>query len=122
MQKLKASTVSNISLSSRDELLQYLTEYVSKQLLETNTYRVYESPTIMQDKNQQGIGSFLILVGVILLPVLYVLSIGPVAWSYEQMGWTPGMMRAFYLPVVWLHEHTFLKEPLEWYLRLFGVH
>ncbi len=61
------------------------------------------------------------IIFVIAIPFLYALSIGPVAWLVETMGWARGPLRTFYIPLIWLHDHTFLKEPLEWYLGLFGV-
>lgn len=56
------------------------------------------------------------------LPLLYVLSVGPVAMCVERFA--PNMRRpvqAFYLPLRWLHDATPLREPLNWYVGLFGV-
>jgi hypothetical protein len=57
----------------------------------------------------------------IALPFFYLLSIGPVA------AITSGMDRSnlefaekFYAPVIWLHDHTPLKEPLEYYVMFWG--
>jgi hypothetical protein len=56
------------------------------------------------------------------LPLLYVLSIGPAA---RLMKGSPArftmQLRAFYYPVIWLHDHTVLKKPLEVYVALWGV-
>jgi hypothetical protein len=54
-------------------------------------------------------------------PLLYILSIGPVAaiWVKTQSRVAP--LETFYAPVIWLHDHTPLKEPLEWYVELWGV-
>jgi len=30
-------------------------------------------------------------------------------------------IRLFYAPIVWLHDYTFLKKPLQAYLDLWGV-
>jgi len=57
-----------------------------------------------------------------LLPVLYVLSIGPVAATFKMMGKPPpSYLMQFYHPVRWLHEHTPLKKPLEVYVKLWGI-
>ncbi len=57
---------------------------------------------------------------VILLPLLYVLSIGPAAVIASKTRYA-GNIRQFYLPVIWLHEHTVLKRPLEIYVGFWGV-
>ena len=53
--------------------------------------------------------------------VLYVLGIGPVAWLALHTGVeaeiAPVAM-VIYAPVVWLYNHTFLQEPLDWYIHL----
>jgi len=57
----------------------------------------------------------------LVLFVVYVLSIGPAAAMCEHYDWDPAPLQTFYYPVIWLHEHTILREPLEWYVGLFGV-
>lgn len=54
-------------------------------------------------------------------PLLYVLSVGPVAaiWIKYQLPVPP--LEAFYAPLIWLHDHTPLKDPLDWYVKLWGV-
>lgn len=52
-------------------------------------------------------------------PLLYVLSIGPAGWL-EKAGYLPRSVRSVYVPVVWLHDHTPLEKPLEWYGELWG--
>ena len=45
----------------------------------------------------------------------YLFSVGPV------VGLTSVSLNSpFYTPVIWLHKNTFLAEPLEWYVRLWG--
>ena len=56
---------------------------------------------------------------IIALPVLYLLSSGPVFRLFIVMEWDIEIFRSIYTPVTWLHENTFLKEPIEWYARLF---
>ena len=60
------------------------------------------------------------LLFVLLLPFLYVLSIGPVVAISEKTGRGHHAVEVVYAPVIWLHEHTFLKEPLERYAEVWG--
>jgi hypothetical protein len=53
-------------------------------------------------------------------PFLYVLSIGPVVAIVEKTGVGRDAAQMFYAPVVWLHDHTPLKEPLEAYAQMWG--
>ena len=48
---------------------------------------------------------------------LYILSIGPVgaARNHVNLDISVDELRSFYGPVIWLHDNTFLKQPLEWY-------
>ena len=55
------------------------------------------------------------------LPVLYVLSIGPVVAIASKTKTWPGLSQQFYAPVIWLHDHTLLRRPLEIYVALWGV-
>jgi hypothetical protein len=51
------------------------------------------------------------------LPLVYVLSIGPAAAIVDKV---PSLARPtldFYTPVIWLHDHAFLKGPLETYVN-----
>jgi hypothetical protein len=60
---------------------------------------------------------------VLVAPLLYVLSIGPVVAIAERTNSTQSLelLKIVYAPVIWLHDHTFLKEPLEAYVALWGV-
>ncbi|MFG0333962.1 MAG: hypothetical protein ACF8TS_11420 [Maioricimonas sp. JB049] len=64
-----------------------------------------------------GWGSLLALP---VIAVLYVLSIGPVVCVAEKAGIDPKPLRMFYAPVVWLHDQTPLREPLETWGKLWG--
>ena len=67
-----------------------------------------------------GVSPWLAMVAV--LPLFYLLSIGPVG-VYAQ-GKPPnsfGTARKFYAPIIWLHDHTVLQKPLEAYVELWGV-
>lgn len=60
------------------------------------------------------------------LPLLYLLSTGPVILMMDKTNGFGGvvtwdMLREFYQPVEWLYEHTFLKQPIELYLQLWRV-
>jgi hypothetical protein len=65
------------------------------------------------------------LVGWIMAPVaaifLYALSIGPVGLIVKKAGGNGAALRQFYAPVIWLHDHTALKKPLEAYTNFWGV-
>lgn len=79
-----------------------------------------------KETNERGRGPFFIAGVVLSLPLLYVLSIGPVALLMEKTNGMHGLipntaLLKFYWPVVWLHNHTFLRHPLELYLQLWGV-
>lgn len=75
-----------------------------------------------ENEEQSGHGGLVWIALIVLLPVLYVLSIGPVAASFKMMGNPPpSYLMQFYVPVIWLHEHTPLKKPLEAYVKLWGV-
>jgi hypothetical protein len=56
---------------------------------------------------------------ILAVPVLYVLSIGPAFYYVEKNGTprpTPAWLENFYEPVVWMHDQTPLKKPLELYV------
>ncbi len=50
----------------------------------------------------------------------YVLSIGPFIAFDERVNLDNEVVRFVYAPVVWLHDTTPRKEPLEQYARLWG--
>ena len=60
------------------------------------------------------------------LPLLYVLSVGPVIKILDMthplgshVSWE--LVMSFYAPLEWLYEHTFLRAPLDLYLHLWGI-
>jgi hypothetical protein len=61
-----------------------------------------------------------VLLMLLFAPVFYVLSIGPVVAMVQQTGQSHDAVEAIYAPVIWLHDHTPLKEPLERYGELWG--
>ncbi len=70
------------------------------------------------DKNSAGLMAVLLV-----LPLVYLLSFGPVGFLLEKFH-APMSMRpyvlAFYRPVIWLHDNTPLKQPIEAYARWWG--
>ena len=62
--------------------------------------------------------------GPILLVLLYVSSVGPVAAITQKTSGPRGgvVIRQIYAPLIWLHQHTVLKKPLEVYVGFWGVH
>jgi hypothetical protein len=60
-----------------------------------------------------------VLIFVIVL-VMYPLSMGPVGLIAKKTGMDMEMLRAAYYPIIWLHDHTVLKKPLEDYVALWG--
>lgn len=53
-----------------------------------------------------------------LAPTLYVLSFGPAVWLHERGVVSTETVITWYTPVEWLHDHTFLEKPLQWYSSL----
>lgn len=64
---------------------------------------------------------FAALAILVMLVVFYFASVGPVVMLSEQSGIGRNAVRVVYAPLVWLHDKTPLKKPLEWYVGLFGV-
>jgi serine/threonine protein kinase len=58
----------------------------------------------------------------LLLALLYTLSLGPFIRLTGAAGRpaTVARVRRVYAPLVWLHDHSLLTRPLEWYARRFG--
>ena len=60
----------------------------------------------------------MIAIAAAIAPLLYVLSVGPAIAISEIFPKSEPAFRAFYIPVIWLHDHTVLRGPLESYARL----
>jgi len=86
---------------------------------------IREDETMSESPNRRARHSqlrwIIIASAMLLLPVLYVLSIGPAGWA-NQNGYLPDDIRGFYAPIVWLHDNTPLAKPLDWYGELWGFH
>ena len=81
------------------------------------------SETNESSNSKQGIVFAVLL---LVLPLLYVLSTGPVAWSMDKTHQFGGLIPKavvvdLYSPVIWLHDDTFLHDALDRYWRLWGV-
>lgn len=74
------------------------------------------------DEERQHKGGYAAPMWLALTPLLYILSIGPAAFlaSKSPGQWSTTIRRAYY-PVIWLHDHTPLRRPLELYVELWGV-
>ena len=83
----------------------------------------------MSEKDESSAAKHGILFATLLLgvlPVLYFLSTGPVAWSMDKTNHFGGLIPKeviidFYSPIIWLHQNTFLRDPLDRYWQLWGV-
>lgn len=59
---------------------------------------------------------------ILAVPLVYVLSIGPVAAIAKRSGGPPTAVRQIYKPLEWLYEHhVFFRKPLHEYLKLWGM-
>ncbi len=72
-------------------------------------------------RSHGGAGVWAFWLGVAVL--VYVLSVGPVVLVLDKMRWlnrpaTEAALNKVYAPLVWAHEHTPLRKPLDWYIAL----
>jgi len=75
----------------------------------------------MESSPSRGSGVVpLVLAILILVPIFYVLSVGPVVAIIEKTGRGREAAVIFYAPVIWLHDNTPLEKPLERYAELWG--
>jgi hypothetical protein len=78
-----------------------------------------QTPELDQEA-KTGPGGFGWIVAI--APLLYLLSLGPVvALTNNKPPATQNIVRTLYFPIIWLHNHTPLKKPIEAYARLWGV-
>jgi hypothetical protein len=71
----------------------------------------------MSETDEKGSHSAvgIVIAVLVLLPVLYVLSFGPVVtFLPHQPSW---VVEDIYAPVLWLHDNTILEKPLEDYVE-----
>ena len=72
-----------------------------------------ESPQNSDDRS--GLGWVLVVAA---LPLLYLLSIGPAAAVARAYPQTEETLTKIYFPIILLHRHTPLREPLDWWMEL----
>lgn len=58
------------------------------------------------------------LIGILMLPLLYVLSLGPAVMIIDHTGCGEDFAEVVYYPLIWLHENTPLRASLDWYVGL----
>jgi len=80
------------------------------------------------DESTSGRGSSVaVWTGIValLLPVVYVLSLGPAVWLHDRGGLGSEMnefIRLTYSPLAWLRENSEVcRHVLDWYVGLWGV-
>lgn len=69
-------------------------------------------------RSRGGLAAALVIA--LLLPIVYVLSIGPVVYVLKTTGRNPELEEAahvFYFPLIFLHQTTPLREPLDAYVE-----
>lgn len=74
------------------------------------------------DERRQGTLEIVLAI-VFLLPIAYVLSVGPVVKVAQllEADRFADSLKTFYAPLVYLHDRTPLRQPLEWYVGAWGV-
>lgn len=77
---------------------------------------------LMNEEHEGKSGHGLWFVALIAALCLYVLSIGPAAVIAKKTGSDGSIIRMVYAPVIWLHDYTILRQPLEKYVEMWGVH
>ena len=71
-------------------------------------------------EEKTGFGPLMWVSLLALVPLLYVLSMGPAVAVAGKNQSNEAAIRAVYAPVIWLHHHTALAKPLEMYAKLWG--
>ncbi|MBX3440264.1 MAG: hypothetical protein KF861_22430 [Planctomycetaceae bacterium] len=75
-------------------------------------------------KSNEEHRSRLPFLGIVAMPLIYILSIGPVAWGLTYFkvpfdSWPYMAAMLFYMPLVWLMQaFPFLGDALAWYINL----
>jgi hypothetical protein len=67
---------------------------------------------------KRGVAWWAIVLLLLLLPVLYLLSIGPAELIVPPDGMVGKAAAAFYGPLIWLHSNTPLDGALDWYIGM----
>lgn len=81
---------------------------------------IMEASTQKSQRESSGAAvAALLLLVLLFLPILYVLSLGPVIWIVNRTGMEPGVFTVIYAPLEWLHEESeFAKWVLDAYIKL----
>ena len=61
-----------------------------------------------------------IVITAVLLPLLYILSIGPAIVIVREFPSLEGPGNVIYQPIIWLDKNTFMKGPLEKYAEFWN--
>jgi hypothetical protein len=75
----------------------------------------------MDNRSQHQSSGALWTLWILSVPLVYVLSVGPVVrltMDNSHARGVPEWVDALYRPLGWIHEHTPLEKPLEWYMEL----
>jgi hypothetical protein len=77
----------------------------------------------MGDETKTRASGVWLIITVMVLPLAYLLSFGPVAGFAQRYHFSKmdSCCRQFYAPIVWLHQNTPLKSLIEAYARCWGV-
>ena len=60
-----------------------------------------------------------LLVAVVLMPIFYVLSVGPAIMIDQRVGRLPRWVGTFYAPLQWLCNHQpVMRKPIDAYVQL----
>ena len=61
-------------------------------------------------------------IGLVLLPIIYILSVGPAVRMAYAMDWPTPFIEIPYAPLIWVYENSDSFESfIDWYLRLYGL-
>jgi hypothetical protein len=75
----------------------------------------------MERKESKPIGAVMMSVVLLLLPMLYVLSIGPAVWLLDRGAISKKLLYTAYAPVDWLvHQNETFGDAMEWYCGLWA--
>lgn len=77
---------------------------------------------VSEPSDRRASGLEVVVIAVLALPVLYVLSVGPVVKVAQWLDLDGDRLKTAYAPLIYLHDHTPMKKPLEWYIGVWGVH
>jgi len=71
-----------------------------------------------EDEQERSEGGLVWVTYIAIVAFLYVVSIGPASLVVKGKPNGAAIVRTVYFPVVWLHDHTILRQPLNVYVDL----